>query len=273
MQSNVFKGKTVLISGAGSGIGRAVAARLSELGARLHLSDLNISALRQAASGWPNPAASLTELDVRDSEALGAWIRESPGRGNRLDYLFNNAGIGMAGEFRHMHAEDWVAVRSINLDAVVVASQEAFKYMENHGGGHIVNTASLLGISPSPLASLYSACKHGVMGLSHNLSIEGKTLGILCSAVCPGYIDTAIFDRAEIRNTNKEAMLSHLPWKLYPVEEAARCILEGVASSRKVIVFPAHARLSHRLWTFLPGLYARINERLLERHRKAASNR
>jgi NAD(P)-dependent dehydrogenase (short-subunit alcohol dehydrogenase family) len=259
----------VLLTGAASGIGRALAAALCAAGARLYACDRDEGALRLAAATWTGgPSPVLEALDVTDTVALRHWIRRSAEREGRLDFLFNNAGIGMAGEFRHMKPEDWEQVLAVNLSSVVHGCHEAFGLMALQGKGHLVNTASLLGISPSPLASLYSATKHGVIGLSHTLALEGAALGIRVTAVCPGYIDTAIFDHAPKRGTNKDAMLALLPWTLYPADQTALAILRGVAAGKRLLVFPAHARLSAWLWTYLPGLYAAVNRRLLEKHRQ-----
>ncbi|MBI1194198.1 MAG: SDR family NAD(P)-dependent oxidoreductase [Bacteroidetes bacterium] len=271
MPNPIFRNKVVLLTGAGSGIGRALAAELCAAGARLYASDRDAAALEQAAATWNgSPSPDLETLDVTDSLALRSWIQRCAQREGRLDYLFNNAGMGMAGEFRHMTAQDWEQVLAVNLSAVVHGCHEAFPIMARHGGGHLVNTASLLGISPSPLASLYSATKHGVIGLSNTLAMEGAALGIRVTAICPGYIDTAIFNNAPKRGTSKQAMLALLPWRLLPADQAARAILKGVAANKRLVVFPDHARLSAWLWKHLPGLYAALNKRLLEQHRREA---
>jgi len=268
MSNPVFRNKVVLLTGAASGIGRALAAELCAAGARLYAIDRDATGLHHAAATWNgSPSPELETLDVTDTSALRSWIRRCAEREGRLDYLFNNAGIGMAGEFRYMTPPDWEQVMAINLSAVVHGCHEAFTYMAEHGGGHLVNTASLLGISPSPLGGLYSVTKHGVIGLSHTLALEGASLGIRVTAICPGYIDTAIFDNAPKRGTSKQAMMALLPWTLYPANQAARVILRGVAANKRVVIFPAHARLSAWLWKHLPWLYAALNKRLLEQHR------
>jgi NAD(P)-dependent dehydrogenase (short-subunit alcohol dehydrogenase family) len=264
-----YHNQVVLLTGAASGIGRALAEALVAAGARLYASDRDADALHRAAASWTGShSPALESLDVTDTGALRGWIQRCARREGRLDFLFNNAGIGMAGEFRHMKPEDWDLVLSVNLNPVVHGCHEAFGLMALQGKGHLVNTASLLGISPSPLASLYSATKHGVIGLSQTLALEGAALGIQVTAVCPGYIDTAIFDNAPKRGTTKDSMLALLPWKLYPADRAARTILKGVAEGRRLLIFPGHARLSAWLWNNLPGLYAAVNRRLLEKHRQ-----
>ncbi len=267
MAHQAFDQKIVLLTGAASGIGRALAATLCEAGARLHASDRDFEALQQASLSWRGTPASLSRIDVTESAALRAWIRETGEVEGRIDFLFSNAGIGMAGEFRYMTPEDWNQIIRVNLDSVFHGCHEAFQFMASHGGGHLVNTASMLGLTPSPLASLYSAAKYGVIGLSETLAIEGRDLNIRVSAVCPGYIATGIFEKAPKRETTTEDMLSLLPWKLYPAEKAAYQILQGVAARRRLIVFPAHARFGVWLWRVWPSLYSSLNRRLLEKHR------
>jgi NAD(P)-dependent dehydrogenase (short-subunit alcohol dehydrogenase family) len=266
-----FHNRIVLLSGAASGIGEALARELSASGARLYVCDLNPERLSEAASRWAQPPHGMMALDVGDSEALRRWIRQTAEAEGRIDYLFSNAGIGMAGEFRFMEPSDWEKVCRVNLDSVVHGCHEAFRFMAKHGGGHLVNTASLLGITPSPLASLYSVTKHGVMGLSNTLAIEGRHLNIRVTAVCPGYIRTAIFDDAVVRETTSKDMLQFLPWTMATPEATARVILRAVLRGRRRVIYPFHARFSHWAWRWLPGLYLRYNARQMQRHRKTAT--
>jgi NAD(P)-dependent dehydrogenase (short-subunit alcohol dehydrogenase family) len=265
-----YRDRVVLVSGAASGIGRALAGELAAAGARLHVADRDAEGLERAAAAWGAAVRSRTAFDVTDRPALEAWIRGTAAAEGRLDALFNNAGMGMAAEFADAEAVDWERVRAVNLDAVVHACRAAWPILAaQQGGGHLVNTASLLGLTPSPLASLYSATKHGVVGLSRTLALEGAALGIRVSWVCPGYVDTAIFDRAPMRRATKDELLALLPWRLMPADRAARAILRAVARDRGgEILFPFHARLSRALDRWLPGLYGWANRRLLERHRR-----
>ncbi len=269
MDNRIFNNKIVLITGAASGIGFSLAHALLAAGARVHASDLNEEGLRKAAIAWPRPCVSTQTLDVTDTTSLRSWIRDIGQLEGRIDYLFNNAGIGMAGEFRHMVADDWSKIIQVNLDPVFHGSHEGFLFMKDHGGGHLVNTASLLGITPSPLASLYSAAKHGVIGLSESIGLEGREFNIWVSAVCPGYIETAIFDKAIKRKTTTKDMLSLLPWTIYPADKAAHRILKGVARKQRRIIFPFNAKISYWAWLAFPSLYGWYNRRLMAAHRSA----
>ena len=267
-----FQDRVVLLTGAASGIGRALAHELAKQGARLYVVDQDGEGLAKAAEQWPGNASCQT-LDVTDQDALRTWIRETASAEGRLDYLFNNAGIGMAGEFRSMQADDWDRIIRVNLNSVFHGCHAAWPILWEQGHGHIVNTASLLGLSPSPLASLYSAAKHGVVGLSRTLAMEGAIKGIRVSYVCPGYIDTAIFEHAPKRDTTVADMMGLLPWRLYPADKAARVILARVAQGQQRIVFPFHARLSLALDRWVPGIYAWVNRRLLSQHRQSWNER
>jgi NAD(P)-dependent dehydrogenase (short-subunit alcohol dehydrogenase family) len=267
MPFDAFQNRVVLLSGAASGIGEALAHELSASGARLYVCDLNAGRLEEATNRWPQAPAGRRALDVGQTDDLRRWIRETGEAEGRIDYLFSNAGIGMAGEFRYMHAADWDRVCRVNLDAVVHGCHEAFRFMAEHGGGHLVNTASLLGITPSPLASLYAATKHAVIGLSDTLAIEGRHLNIRVTAVCPGYVRTAIFDDAVVRKTTSKDMLQYLPWTMATPQDTARAVLRAALRGQRRVLYPFHARLSYWAWRWLPGLYVRYNAHQLQKHR------
>jgi NAD(P)-dependent dehydrogenase (short-subunit alcohol dehydrogenase family) len=111
----------------------------------------------------------------------------------RLDYMFNNAGIGMGGEVRDMDLEHWRRVLEVNLWGVTCGTSAAYEEMVRQGFGHIVNTASLAGLIPLPMVAAYCATKHAVVGLSASLRAEAAALGIKVSVVCPGFVETGIF--------------------------------------------------------------------------------
>ena len=146
---------------------------------RLRVRDLVTNDLAEevaAAVRARGGAADVVDLDVRDAGRFQAVVRETIERTGRLDYLFNNAGIGIGGEASAFDAADWDDVIDVNLRGVAHGILAAYPPMIRQGFGHIVNTASMAGLAPAPLQLSYTATKHAVVGLSRALRVEAKRL-------------------------------------------------------------------------------------------------
>src|SRR3954469_18429076 len=179
-----YAGKIVVVTGAGSGIGRATAHLFGRLGARVHVADID----GESASGV---AAELADgvahtVDCSDPAAVEAFAERVFADGRGVDVLHNNAGIGHAGDIEQTTMEDWRRVIGVNLLGVAYGIQ-AFvpRLMAQERPATIVNTASAAGLIGVPQMAPYCASKHGVVGLTEALDTEMKVHGIRVWAVCP----------------------------------------------------------------------------------------
>lgn len=251
------KGKTAIITGGASGIGRALGQRLARLGAFVVLADLNGKMAKEAAReiGRMGGQAVGASLDVTNAEAFEALVKKTARDHKRCDYLFNNAGIGLAAEVRDMTLEHWNRMIDVNLRGVIHGVHAAYPVMIEQGSGHIINTASIAGLTPFPLSAAYSATKHAVVGLSIALRAEAADLGVRVSVVCPGFIDTAMRDSIQSLKINKEAGGDALPFDYYPVDQCARDILAGVSKNKAIITVTPQADLLWKLFRISPELY------------------
>src|SRR5262249_54809852 len=125
-------------------------------------------------------------------DAVQALVGQVATSAGRLDYLFNNAGILIAGEAHYFEIEDWDRVIDVDFRGVVNGVQAAYPIMRRQGFGHLVNTSSIAGLVPVAGFLSYSSSKHGVVGLSTSLRIEAATAGVRVSVLCPGTVETAI---------------------------------------------------------------------------------
>jgi NAD(P)-dependent dehydrogenase (short-subunit alcohol dehydrogenase family) len=275
-----FEGKVAVVTGAASGIGKALSAALAGRGATVVMADLDEAGAKSAADALgagPPGRVSGVELDVTDADAFAELIGRVSSEHGHLDLLFNNAGIGVSGDVADLSLEHWERVIDVNLRGVVHGVVAAYPLMVRQRSGHIVNTASLAGLLPAPILTPYAATKHGVVGLSTSLRIEAQRHGVRVSAVCPGVIDTPLLDKPNPGDLppvssapNGRALLSRTIGKPYPPSSLARDVLEGVARNRALIVTPRHARVPWRIYRAFPSLFIDTSPFLVKRMMRKA---
>lgn len=270
-----FQDAVAMVTGAASGIGRAISEELGRRGARVVVTDLDEAGARATADAIvaAGGRASAAALDVRDAAAFEHLLDETLASQGRLDYLFNNAGLAAAGEAQNLTLDHWRKVLDVNLDGVVHGTTAAYARMVRQGSGHIVNIASLAGISGLALSTPYATSKFAVVGLSLTLRAEGADLGVKVSAVCPAYIKTRIFDAGTYAGTDKQGILAVNPFKFMEAEDAARAILRGVERNRAMIVFPFYGRLLWWLTRLHPAIAVAINRKTARDFRRRQARR
>ena len=252
---NHFADKIVIVTGAASGIGRALSEQLARQSASLIMADLNGPSLEEAVEsvrkggGRAKPA----RLDVADFPAVKKMVEGTVAEHGRLDYLFNNAGIGVMGEVQDYSYQDWRGVIDTNLYGVVNGIAAAYPLMVKQGSGHIINVASLAGLISVPGMLSYTTSKHAVVGLSNALRIEGADLGVRVSAICPGLIETPILRTSKTIGLDRDKVSKALP-KTMPVQQCAREILRGVERNRAIITITGMAKTFWVLQRISPAL-------------------
>jgi NAD(P)-dependent dehydrogenase (short-subunit alcohol dehydrogenase family) len=255
-----FKEKVAIVTGGASGIGRAVCRELSKFGATTVVADIDPEGAEEVSQAISAGGGSATAaaLDVREAEAVEKVIDETVAKHGRLDYMFNNAGINIAGEAKDLLPEHWKRVLDINLMGVVHGTRIAYSQMVRQGFGHIVNTASLCGIMPVPFEAPYATAKHAVVGLSTSLRAEGAALGVKVSVFCPGVIQTPLLERTEAVNSTMEDILSISPLGVMDLKDAIPVLLKGVARNQGIIVCPSDSKMSWRIYRLAPALMDKL---------------
>ncbi|WP_329253536.1 SDR family oxidoreductase [Streptomyces sp. NBC_01478] len=258
-----FGGQLVLVTGAGSGIGRATAFAFAESGARVVAVDRDAeSAARTAelARLIGAPEAWAETVDVSDEQAMEKLAAKVAAEYGVVDVLVNNAGIGLSGSFFDTTPEDWKKVLDVNLWGVIHGCRLFGKQMAERGqGGHIVNTASAAAFQPSKVLPAYSTSKAAVLMLSECLRAELSGQGIGVSAICPGLVNTNITSTAhfagvdadeEKRRQKRSARLYGL--RNYPPEKVADAILRAVVRNQAVVPVTPEARGARLMSRFAP---------------------
>ncbi len=260
-----FKDTTAIVTGGGSGIGRALCRELGKRGAVVIAADVNLKGAKETAASIPKAKAA--SLDVTKPEDVKKLIHDAANEHGKLDYIFNNAGIVVIGEARDLDDEHWRRHIDVNLMGVVYGTTTAYKLMVKQGFGHIINIASMAGLMGTPTLAPYSLTKHGVVGLSTALRAEGKGLNVKVSVVCPGLVQTPMATGIKALNADTEKFLAPITNIFISAEKTARLILDGVAKNKAIIVFPFAARLAWWLYRLHPSLAAPFARKMIKSFR------
>ena len=209
--------KIALVTGAGAGIGRAIAETFAREGANVVVADRDGEAARKTAEAIvkSNGAAQAETVDVTDTEQVKALMQRLAATFGRLDVLVNNAGVGERSDFRHLDDAAWDKVWKTNVDGTVRCAREAFDLLKASGKASIINLSSVMATKHTRQMSVYSATKGAVSALSRSLAVEYAPYGIRVNALCPGYVETALIGRYMQKPMIAKALLTQTPLRRF----------------------------------------------------------
>ena len=278
MDITTLNGRTALVTGAASGIGRATALAFAQRGADLVICDVDEAGLADAAAEIRalGRDAFAERVDVADAAQMAQFAEAVHGRVEAVDILMNNAGVAIGGPFRATSLEDWDWILGINLKGVVHGCHYFIPRMVERGrGGHVVNVSSAAGCSAASALAAYNATKFAVLGLTEALWDELEPDGISVTAICPGIIDTPItrsarlvgpMDTAEMRGE----MVSSYERRGYTPERVAEKILKAMQHDRLVAPISPEAWAMYYLKRFAPWALRWVSRKASARLRKGA---
>ena len=252
-----FIEKTAIVTGGASGIGKELCLALGDGGAMVVVTDIDIDGAEAVAEAIRSRGgkASAFRADVSRQGDIQNVIEKTKEDYGGLDYLFNNAGVHIFGEFKDMPHDDWKKLLDINLWGVIHGTTQAYEVMLQQGHGHIVNTASISGVYPSPFEVAYATTKFGVVGLSTSLREEAKAYNIKISVVCPSIVKTTMFENTQLLNIDREKLTASNAFKKAPSpKKAVRQILKGVMADKAIIPVNPDAGFIWRLYRFAPSI-------------------
>ena len=209
--------KIALVTGAGAGIGRAIAETFAREGAHVVVADRDGEAAREVADAIvkSNGSAQAETVDVTDTEQVKALMGRLAEKFGRLDVLVNNAGVGERSDFRHLDDAAWDKVWKTNVDGTVRCAREAFDLLKASGKASIINLSSVMATKHTRQMSVYSATKGAVSALSRSLAVEYAPYGIRVNALCPGYVETALIGRYMQKPMIAKALLIQTPLRRF----------------------------------------------------------
>ncbi|MES0873741.1 SDR family NAD(P)-dependent oxidoreductase [Sinimarinibacterium thermocellulolyticum] len=266
-----FQNKVAAITGAASGIGRALAIELARRGCHLSLSDVNTQALEQTAEAARAHGVKVTTaaLDVADRDAIYAWAEATRADHGPANLVFNNAGVALGASIEGASDEDLHWIMDINFWGVVHGTRAFLPQLRASGEGHVINISSVFGLVAVPSQGAYNATKFAVRGFTECLRQELELAGAPVSATCvhPGGIKTNIARAARYDSDSMRALTGRDPdeakarfEKLFrtSAESAAKTILRGVERNARRVLIGADARVIDLAVRLMPTAYQRV---------------
>ncbi len=278
MDTTNLRGKTAVVTGAASGIGRATALLMAQRGANVCICDLNEAGLAETERLAKALGSSVLSrrVDVAKRDEVRRFADEIHGTVPAVDILVNNAGVGLGATFLDTELEDWDWIIGINLYGVIYGCHYFIPPMIARGrGGHVVNVSSAAGYVATEPLSAYSTTKFAVFGLTEALCNELTRFDIGVTAVCPGLINTPITRTSRFRGTTmneaaRAQMVDLYQRRNYTPERVAENILKAIHRNRAVAPISPEAWLMYALKRLSPALVRWINRTVSERARREA---
>ena len=212
-------GRAAIVTGSTSGIGLGIARALAEAGADIVLNGLGDPGAIERTRADLEAAANVRILydgaNLMEPAGAVGMVERAASLLGQVDILVNNAGIQHVSPIEDFPPEKWDAILALNLSAAFHAIRTAFAPMKASGWGRIINVASAHGLVASPFKSAYVAAKHGIVGLTKTVALEGARFGVTCNAICPGYVwtplvENQIADTAKARGLSREAVIENV---------------------------------------------------------------
>lgn len=248
-------GKRALVTGAASGIGRAIALELAQAGAHLLLLDIDEAGLANVVAETREWAVEVTarRCDLTQRDQLEAVVELALKRWRGVDILVNNAGVTYYGSTAQMSAEHWDRLLEINLRAPIRLTSLLLPSLLARPEAHVLNVCSALGLIGMPKVAAYCTSKFGLVGYSESLRAECGRLGLGVTALCPGFVATNLFRNAVSVTAGREVK-SPPGWACTTPERVARAAVKAIRRDRRFVVVEPVARVMVAVKRFAPGL-------------------
>ncbi|WP_447511791.1 SDR family NAD(P)-dependent oxidoreductase [Acinetobacter geminorum] len=264
-----FKNKVAAVTGAGSGIGQAIAIALAKRGCHLALSDISEAGLAKTVELLTPYSVKVTtqKVDVAKRDEVATWAKAVVDEHGQVNLIFNNAGVAIGSTAEGVSYEDLEWLIGINFWGVVYGTKEFLPYLKQSGDGHIINISSMFGLTAQPTQSAYNASKFAVRGFTESLrqELDLQNAGVSATCVHPGGIRTNIAKAARMNNSVQSLGMDPLKSqdafdKLLrtPADDAAQQILEAVRKDRRRLLIGADAKAVDVIQRILPQGYQKI---------------
>lgn len=250
-----IKGKWALVTGAASGIGRAISLRLAREGARMFIVDIDEPRLAEVAEQIREMGAEVVSrrCDVSQAREVSAIVAESLSRCGGIDILVNNAGITYYGKTERMSAEHWDRLMRINLLSHVQFTRELLPSMLERPEAHVLNVCSVLGLIGMPKVTAYCTSKFGMVGFTEALRNEFGRDGLGVTALCPGFVSTNLFTNAPLEESTEGHKIPPRIICTTP-ERVANAAVKAIYRNKRLVTVEPFAKFMYALKRFAPWL-------------------
>lgn len=247
----------IVITGAGSGLGRALAQHYAKRGAAVACADIALERANETVAMLPGDGHFAAHVDVGDDASVEALRDTVHARWDQVDLLFNNAGVASGGSMLDADMAEWRWMLEINVLGVVRGCRAFLPRMVERRAGHIVNTASFAGLAAAPGIMTYGTAKAAVVALSEQLRAEVHAFGVAVSVACPSFFKTNLIENFKGNDNVRRSATRMMDAAVVTADDIAAAIAAGVARGECIIVPTPAERLRWRLKRWLPNVYFR----------------
>ncbi|MFM7073785.1 MAG: SDR family NAD(P)-dependent oxidoreductase [Planctomycetota bacterium] len=267
-----LRGKWAVVTGAGSGIGQAIARRLAHEGTHLWLIDRNADALETVAAECRKLDVFVESrvVDLTVEEEIEAVAAELLDADTPIDLLVNNAGVAYYGATAAMEDEAWNQLMAVNLHAPVLLTRRLLPRLLEQPEAHVLNVSSILGLVAHRKACAYHVSKFAMVGFSESLRAEFTRAGLGVTVLCPGFVTTRLFDRGMV-GASETAFKPPPAWLCATPEKVAAKAIRGIQRNRRMVLVTPLAHALHTFKRFFPGLLDWLQTRRSRRRRHQAN--
>ena len=250
-----IRGKKALVTGAASGIGRAISLRLAQEGADLFLVDINDVGLAEVAAEARTAGVEVVtrRCNVAEPSEVSAAVGEVISRWNGVDILVNNAGITYYGRTERMAADHWDKLLRVNLHSHIQFTRELLPTLLARREAHVLNLCSILGLVGMPKVTAYCTSKFGMVGFSESMRYEFGRQGLGVTALCPGFVTTNLFANAEVEDEEDQPKTPPRAVCTTP-ERVAKVAIKAIYRNRRLVTMEPFARLMYGVKRYTPWL-------------------
>lgn len=265
-----WSGKTVIITGAATGVGKGLCKELAARGAIVYVTARSIEKCQPVADeiNGSGHTAYAQPLNVDNAEEFKTVINHIREKHGKLDVLFNNAAIVFVGEYYDMDEEDINKLVHTNLTSVLTGTLYAYRLMREQGFGTIVNITSMGGFLPATSMVAYSATKHALVGLTQSLAAEARDFGISVKAMALGLVESEMLKNARVKHGSGTAVLETVPMKPMPTTKAVKILVDGMRKKKMLIFVPGYAKFYHYFNRWFPRLVFKGSIAAMKKYRE-----